>query len=247
MAAAGHLSGGVDVVVDAVSKRFGDRVQALSGVSLTLAPGEVVLLTGPSGSGKSTLLNLVAGFDSPDAGRISVGGTSVAELDDQAAFRRDVVGVVFQLHHLIAGLTAEENVEVPLIPDVRRRAERLRRARAALEDVGLGERRTHLPAELSGGERQRVAIARAMVRRPPLLLADEPTGALDSAASEDVLNLLHELSDPSRHDDPAREPRGRRRAPRRSRAAHARRPDRGAGGRQPRARAGVSRVTHHAG
>ena len=194
MAAAGHLSGGVDVVVDAVSKRFGDRVQALSGVSLTLAPGDLVLLTGPSGSGKSTLLNLVAGFDTPDAGRISVGGRSVADLGDPAAFRRDVVGVVFQLHHLIAGLTAEENVEVPLIPDVRRRSERLARARAALADVGLEERRTHLPAELSGGERQRVAIARAMVRRPPLLLADEPTGALDSAASEDVLRLLHELS-----------------------------------------------------
>ena len=194
MAAARDLSRGVDVVVEDVAKRFGERVQALDGVSFTIAPGEVVLLTGPSGSGKSTLLNLVAGFDAPDAGRIAVGGRSVAELEDPAAFRRDVVGVVFQLHHLIPGLTAEENVEVPLIPDVRRRAERLERARAALADVGLGERRTHLPSELSGGERQRVAIARAMVRHPPLLLADEPTGALDSVASEDVLTLLRELS-----------------------------------------------------
>ena len=197
MAAAGDLSvpGGVPVVIDGVGKRFGERIRALEDVSLTLAPGEVVLLTGPSGSGKSTLLNIVAGFDRPDTGSVSVGGRRVADLDDPAAFRRDVVGVVFQLHHLIAGLTAEENVEVPLIPDVHRRAERLRRARAALADVGLQERRTHLPAELSGGERQRVAIARAMVRRPPLLLADEPTGALDSAATDDVLRLLTDLSD----------------------------------------------------
>ena len=182
------------VVVEGVGKSFGDRIRALDDVSLTLAPGEFVLLTGPSGSGKSTLLNLVAGFDRPDAGTIVVGGLSVADLDDAARFRRDVIGVVFQLHHLIPGLTAEENVEVPLIPDVHRRAERLRRARAALADVGLEERRTHLPAQLSGGERQRVAIARAMVRRPRLLLADEPTGALDSAASDEVLELLAELS-----------------------------------------------------
>ncbi|HMS62488.1 MAG TPA: ABC transporter ATP-binding protein [Solirubrobacteraceae bacterium] len=182
------------VVVEGVGKSFGDRIRALDDVSLTLAPGEFVLLTGPSGSGKSTLLNLVAGFDRPDAGTIVVGGLSVADLDDAARFRRDVIGVVFQLHHLIPGLTAEENVEVPLIPDVRRRSERLRRARAALADVGLEERRTHLPAQLSGGERQRVAIARAMVRRPRLLLADEPTGALDSAASDEVLELLAELS-----------------------------------------------------
>ncbi len=182
------------VVVEGVGKSFGDRIRALDDVSLTLAPGEFVLLTGPSGSGTSTLLNLVAGFDRPDAGTIVVGGLSVADLDDAARFRRDVIGVVFQLHHLIPGLTAEENVEVPLIPDVRRRSERLRRARAALADVGLEERRTHLPAQLSGGERQRVAIARAMVRRPRLLLADEPTGALDSAASDEVLELLAELS-----------------------------------------------------
>lgn len=196
MAAAGDLTtpAGVDVVVDGVGKRFGGRILALADVSLTLAAGEFVLLTGPSGSGKSTLLNLIAGFDRADTGAILVGGQSVSDLTDPAAFRRDVVGVVFQLHHLIPGLTAEENVEVPLIPDVRRRSERLERARRALADVGLEERRTHQPAELSGGERQRVAIARAMVRRPPLLLADEPTGALDSAASEDVLRLLADLS-----------------------------------------------------
>lgn len=196
MAAPGDLSapGGVAVVLDGVVKSFGERIRALDDVSLELAPGEFVLLTGPSGSGKSTLLNLVAGFDRPDSGSILVGGRSVADLDDPARFRREIIGVVFQLHHLIPGLTAEENVEVPLIPDVHRRAERLRRARAALADVGLEERRTHLPSQLSGGERQRVAIARAMVGRPRLLLADEPTGALDSAASDEVLKLLADLS-----------------------------------------------------
>ena len=182
------------VVVEGVGKSFGDRVRALDDVSLTLAPGEFVLLTGPSGSGKSTLLNLVAGFDRPDEGTIVVGGLSVADLDDAARFRRDVIGVVFQLHHLIPGLTAEENVEVPLIPDVRRRSERLRRARAALADVGLEERRTHLPAQLSGGERQRVAIARAMVRRPRLLLADEPTGALDTRTGAEIMELFRALN-----------------------------------------------------
>jgi len=195
VAAAGDLSAaGARVVVDGVGKRFGERILALDDVSFTLAPGEFVLLTGPSGSGKSTLLNLVAGFDVPDTGSILVDGLAVAGLDDPARFRREVVGVVFQLHHLIAGLTAEENVEVPLIPVVHRRAERLVRARAALADVGLEERATHLPGQLSGGERQRVAIARATVGHPRLLLADEPTGALDSAASEEVLALLAELA-----------------------------------------------------
>ena len=181
---------GAEVAIDAVTKRYGALVTALHDVSLHLEPGELVLLTGPSGSGKSTLLNLIAGFDRPDAGRIVVGGEPVASLPDPARFRREVVGFVFQLHHLIPGLTAEENVEIPLIPTVRRRAERLARARAALHEVGLDERLAHLPAELSGGERQRVALARALVGRPRLLLADEPTGALDSEASTQVLELL---------------------------------------------------------
>jgi putative ABC transport system ATP-binding protein len=125
---------------------------------------------------------------------VTIAGADVAALEEPARFRREVVGFVFQLHHLIAGLTAEENVEVPLIPDVRRRTDRLARARAALAQVGLAERATHLPAELSGGERQRVALARAIVRHPRLLLADEPTGALDSAAGEEVLGLLGRLA-----------------------------------------------------
>jgi ABC-type lipoprotein export system ATPase subunit len=111
-------------------------------------------------------------------------------MPDPARFRREVVGFVFQLHHLIPGLTAEENVEIPLIPTTRHRAQRLERARAALHEVGLDERRAHPPAQLSGGERQRVALARALVGRPRLLLADEPTGALDSEASAEILELL---------------------------------------------------------
>lgn len=195
MAPSGDLSSaGAEVVVDAVSRRFGARVTALEDVSFRLAPGDFALLTGPSGAGKSTLLNCISGFDRPDSGRVTVDGTSVADLERPAHFRREVVGFVFQLHHLIPGLTAEENVEVPLIPDVRRRGERLARARAALADVGLAERATHRPAELSGGERQRVAVARAIVRRPRLLLADEPTGALDSAASEELLAMLGRLA-----------------------------------------------------
>jgi putative ABC transport system ATP-binding protein len=148
---------------------------------------------GPSGAGKSTLLNLLAGFDRPDTGQIIVAGRELAALRDPARFRREVVGFVFQLHHLVAGLTAEENVEIPLIPSERRRPERLARVRAALVDVGLADRGTHRPAQLSGGERQRVALARALVGRPQLLLADEPTAALDSGAGEQVLAQLADL------------------------------------------------------
>jgi ABC-type lipoprotein export system ATPase subunit len=185
---------GASVLVDGVAKRYGERVTALHDVSFTLEPGELVLLVGPSGAGKSTLLNLVAGFDRPDAGRIVVDGRPVAELDDPARYRREVVGFVFQLHHLIGGLTAEENVEVPLIPAGGPREVRLRRARQALAEVGLQARRTHRPAQLSGGERQRVALARALVCEPRLLLADEPTGALDSESGAEVLELLTRLS-----------------------------------------------------
>jgi putative ABC transport system ATP-binding protein len=185
---------GAGVSVDGVTKRFGEHVTALRDVSLVLEPGELTLLAGPSGAGKSTLLNLIAGFDRPDAGRILVDGVPVSAMPDPARYRREVVGFVFQLHHLIAGLTAEENVEVALIPEGGRRTVRLERARAALADVGLGDRGGHRPAQLSGGERQRVALARALVCGPRLLLADEPTGALDSEAGREVLALLADLS-----------------------------------------------------
>lgn len=184
---------GAEVVLDHVHKRFGERVTALDDVSFTIAPGELVLLSGHSGAGKSTTLNLIAGLDTPDSGQVRVDGVDVAALPDTARYRREVVGFVFQLHHLILTLTAEENVEMALIPAGLPRAERLARARAALAEVGLVERGTHLPRQLSGGERQRVAIARAIVNGPRLLLADEPTGALDSAATTRTLALLGEL------------------------------------------------------
>jgi putative ABC transport system ATP-binding protein len=186
---------GAQVSVERVTKRFGERVTALREVSLRLESGELVLLSGPSGSGKTTLLNLIAGFDAPDEGRVLVDDRPVAEQADLARFRREVIGVVFQQHHLIDGLTAEENVEVALLPCALRRSERRERVATALADVGLAERAEHLPSQLSGGERQRVAVARALVNGPRLLLADEPTGALDSAASEEVMALLREVRD----------------------------------------------------
>jgi ABC-type lipoprotein export system ATPase subunit len=200
MATAGHLTAapsqrhGAEVVAEGVGRRFGERIVALADVGLRIMPGELVLISGPSGAGKSTLLNLLAGFDRPDSGRILVAGQPLEQLRDVARFRREVLGFVFQLHHLISGLSAEENVEIPLIPSERRRAARLARARAALADVGLAERSTHRPAQLSGGERQRAALARALVGRPRLLLADEPTAALDSAAGKEVLGLIADLS-----------------------------------------------------
>jgi putative ABC transport system ATP-binding protein len=186
---------GAEVVIEGVSKRFGAQILALDRVTLRVSPGEFLLLAGPSGSGKSTLLNLVAGFDAPDSGAIHVADHDVCKLDDPSRFRREVIGFVFQLHHLILGLTAEENVEVALLPCSLTRAERLRRVRSALADVGLGDRGHHLPNQLSGGERQRVAIARGLVGNPRLLLADEPTGALDTAAGEQIVALLGRLRD----------------------------------------------------
>ena len=189
---------GVDVVLDGVSKTFeGGRIGALSAVSLRLAAGDFVALTGPSGSGKSTLLNLIGALDRPDAGSIVVGGEELSRLD-AAEYRAATVGFVFQFHNLIPTLSAAENVQIPMIGRGVARRDRERRSRALLEEVGLAERLDSSPTTLSGGECQRVAIARALANEPRLLLADEPTGALDSDTSAEILQLLLRLRDQRR-------------------------------------------------
>jgi putative ABC transport system ATP-binding protein len=174
-------------------RRGDEAVVALAGVDLTVDAGELVALVGRSGSGKSTLLHLAGGLDVPDQGLVRVDGHDLATLSaaERARARRQDVGFVFQLFHLLPALTVAENVELPLLLDGRRR----RRARvdALLERVGVTHRAGHLPGELSGGEMQRAAIARALVAEPKLLLADEPTGNLDSATGEAVLQLLAEV------------------------------------------------------
>jgi putative ABC transport system ATP-binding protein len=186
---------GVEVVVEHVRKSFdGGRIQALVDVSLELQAGEFVALTGPSGCGKSTLLNLLGALDRPDAGELRVGDERLDRLGSQAAYRSSIVGFVFQFHYLIPTLSALENVELPLIGRLGRR-EREVRARVLLGEVGLLERERMRPTTLSGGERQRVAIARALANEPRLLLADEPTGALDSDTGDQILALLRAVRD----------------------------------------------------
>ncbi|HET8979078.1 MAG TPA: ABC transporter ATP-binding protein [Solirubrobacteraceae bacterium] len=180
---------GASVIADGVSRCYG-RSEVLHGVSFAIEPGELVALTGPSGSGKTTLLQLIGSLDRPTSGVIRVDGINVGELRRPALFRRSTIGFVFQLHYLLPALSAQQNVELPLAADHVGRRERAARARELLEEVGLGNRAAHLPAELSGGERQRVAVARALANRPRLVLADEPTGALDTAASGQVWRLL---------------------------------------------------------
>jgi len=183
-----------------VSKFFGTdsrRVRALVDVSLELRAGEFVVLTGPSGSGKSTLVHLAAGLDTPTHGIVSIAGTELSGLhdDELSKMRCREVGLVFQAFHLVDYLNAIENVALPLRFSGMAAAEAAERARGALAAVGLANRGDHRPSELSGGEMQRVAVARALVIRPKLLLADEPTGNLDSASGAEALTLLRTLSD----------------------------------------------------
>ena len=172
------------------------RVVALDDITLDIAKGEFFCLMGPSGSGKSTLLHLVAGIDRPTDGSLSVLGSDIADLNDRelAKWRSENIGYVFQTFNLIPVLTAWENVELPLQLTHLKKADRLKRAKSALEIVGLGDRLDHLPKQLSGGQEQRVAIARALVTDPAIILADEPTGELDAASANDVLAILTTLN-----------------------------------------------------
>ena len=183
------------IATKGLTKIYGDgtEVRALHDVSLTVNSGEFVAIMGPSGSGKSTLLNLIGTLDSPTSGVVRVNNVDVGTLSGNALadFRRQTIGFIFQLFNLIPTLTALENVMLPLIPYQRRLPFKLQeRARELLEAVGLGQRLSHLPGQLSGGEQQRVAIARALVNEPRIILADEPTGNVDTKAGDEVMELL---------------------------------------------------------
>jgi len=180
-----------------LTKVFGDggAVRALDGVNLIVRQGELLSVMGPSGSGKSTLLHLIGALDRPTEGQILIRGQDLATVKNLDRFRNEEVGFVFQLHNLIPTLNAVENVEIPLYEQPLSEKKRRQKAAELLELVGLGDRLDHLPSQLSGGQRQKVAIARALVNDPTIVLADEPTGNLDSQSGQDVMTLLRELNE----------------------------------------------------
>ena len=179
-----------------VFKQGENEITALAGITMDIAQGSFAVIMGPSGSGKSTLLHLIGGLDRPSSGDLLVDGRLIGQMaDDQVTlFRRNKIGFVFQFFNLLPTLTALENVALPLVLDGRSKSEAENQAQALLKKVGLEQRKRHLPEELSGGEIQRVAMARALAFNPPLLLADEPTGNLDSNNGNAVLSLLREIS-----------------------------------------------------
>ena len=185
---------GIAIDVHGLTKAFEKaRIVALDGADLTVMRGEFVAIIGPSGCGKSTLLHLIAALDRPDQGTIIVNGVDLASCRNLSAYRARDIGLVFQFHNLLAALTASENVQIPMYELRRTAAERRQRANELLAKVGLQGKEHQRPTELSGGERQRVALARALANDPPILLADEPTGNLDSRSSERILDLLSEI------------------------------------------------------
>ncbi len=171
----------------------GEQIRALDQVNLQVSPAELIAIMGPSGSGKSTLLNVIGALDLPTSGKVFVNGQDVAQIHNKDKFRASTVGFVFQMHNLLPTLTALENIEIPMMghfgPNARRK-----HARELLGMVGLGDRMNHLPGQLSGGQRQRVAVARALANNPPVVLADEPTGNLDTQAGNELMNLIRELN-----------------------------------------------------
>jgi len=171
----------------------GEQIHALDTINLTIASGELVAVMGPSGSGKSTLLNVLGALDRPTSGKVFVDGQDLSKVGNLDKFRSRTVGFVFQLHNLLPTLNSLENVEVPMMGHLGAGARR-KRAKELLGLVGLGDRMKHLPSQLSGGQRQRVAIARALANTPPLILADEPTGNLDSVSGAELMTLINELN-----------------------------------------------------
>lgn len=176
-------------------KKYFDKgkTKALDGVSLETAEGELLAIMGPSGSGKSTLLNMIGGLEKPDEGKIIVDGKNLSEISNLNKYRASVVGFIFQLHNLLPNLTAQENVLIPMFEKRGLKGEKRDKAKKLLEQVGLTEKENTLPIKLSGGERQKVAIARALANNPKIILADEPTGNLDSKSGEIILKLIKEL------------------------------------------------------
>lgn len=174
----------------------GEKIYALNGVNLKVADGDFIAIMGPSGSGKSTLANMIGGLDTPDSGEVLIDDVNISKMSDKqlSGYRNKKIGFIFQSFNLQPTLTALENVTVPLIFSHIKSAERKKRAEACLKTVGLGDRMNHRPDQLSGGQRQRVCIARALVNDPKIIIADEPTGNLDSSRGKEIIDILKELN-----------------------------------------------------